>query len=332
MFRSATVLTCAVAALSFSTVLRSAPDDPSMRRALLFKVAKHGDVGRIAFLAKGLDDSNMIVRRTAVRLLAEQGPPARAALEEATGNTDALVRRTAFLALWDLSPDRAVKWFDAALRDVDPAIRLTAVGRLAALRPGNPEVRELLARAEKTGDDRVRAVAVRALWPFHREDRSIRRRADWDHTITVVKTIPLPRDEWRFRLDPKREGHLEKWFAPAFDDSDWDRIAIEQAWQKAGYDYTGVAWYRRRIELPEKPAGMNAAEICLDGVDESAWIWINGRYVGEHDVGPTGWNKPFTLDITQEVLWGKPNLVVVRAMNTAHNGGVWRPIRIEILK
>ncbi len=310
----------------------SAASPPAERRALLFKVASRGGAGRIAMLAKGLDDPNMIVRRTAVRLLAEQGPAARAALEKAAGNADALVRRTAFLALWDLAPARAVKWFEAALRDAEPAIRLAAIHRLAAVNPKSAAVRGLLARAEKSGDDRVRAVAVRALWPFHREDRSIRRRADWDHTITVLKTIPLPRDEWRFHLDPNRQGHLDKWFAPEFDDSNWSRIAIEQAWQKAGYDYTGVAWYRRWIELPEKPAGMNSVEICLDGVDESAWVWVNGRYVGDHDVGPSGWNKPFTLDVTQEVLWGKPNLVVIRAMNTAHNGGVWRPVRIEVLK
>jgi len=308
---------------------------PSARRTALIEAARDRGPEAIPALIEALHDRNPIVRRTAVRLLARlssNSEGARRALTKAAVDPDVLVRRTALLALWKAPDAKAVQWFEAALPDPDPSVRLMAAQQLAARRPRTDEITNLLQQAAQDKDDRVRAVASRAIWPFHREDRSIRRRSDWDHTVTVLQTMPLPRDGWRFQLDPKRIGHLRKWFSPDFDDSDWAVIAIEQAWQKAGYDYIGVAWYRRWIDLPPKPGGMNAVEICFDGVDECAWVWVNGKYVGEHDIGPSGWNQPFTLDITQEVKWGARNLIVVRAKNTAHAGGIWRPVRIEVLK
>jgi hypothetical protein len=68
------------------------------------------------------------------------------------------------------------------------------------------------------------------------------------------------------------------------------------------------------------------------GVDECAWVWINGKYAGDHDIGPNGWNVPFYLDITDLLNWGGKNQITVRAMNTAHAGGIWRPVTIEVLK
>ena len=93
----------------------------------------------------------------------------------------------------------------------------------------------------------------------------------------------------------------------------------------------GVSWYRRVIELPAKPE-LNAVEIQFGGVDESTWVWVNGVYVGAHDIGPDGWDEPFSLDITGEVTWGAANLIVVRAMSTKGNGGIWKPVAIHVLK
>ena len=73
-------------------------------------------------------------------------------------------------------------------------------------------------------------------------------------------------------------------------------------------------------------------EICFDGVDECAWVWINGRNVGQHDLGPDGWDKPFTLDITEEVRWGERNQITVRVQDSAYAGGIWKPVRIEVLQ
>jgi beta-galactosidase/beta-glucuronidase len=140
----------------------------------------------------------------------------------------------------------------------------------------------------------------------------------------------LPKEGWKFKLDPSRTGHLDGWFGGDFDDAGWDDIAIEQAWQEADYDYIGVTWYRRTITLPAKP-DLFAAEMVFEGVDESAWLWVNGEYAGQHDIGMAGWDKLFRIDVTPLLNWGSENQITVRAMNTRYAGGIWKPVYIEAL-
>ncbi len=308
---------------------------PAGRRQALVVLARKKSPAVLRTLTEALADPNAVVRRTAARLLLVQGPAARSALERAMKSSDALVRKTAvqgLLALASSDSERSVAHLREIVVDESLPIRLLAVERLALLQPRTPAVEELLKILSKDQAAAVRRVAARALWPFHREVIPLRERADWDHEVTVLQTVPLPKEDWRFQLDRGRDGHLKKWYEPALDDSAWDTIAIEQAWQKAGYDYIGVAWYRRRVDMPAKPDAVNAVEIAFDGVDESAWVWVNGTYAGQHDIGPNGWDQPFTLDITDAIQWGQSNQITVRAMNTAHAGGIWRPVRIEILK
>jgi hypothetical protein len=308
--------------------------EAAIRRDALIQAASQQGAASVPILADALDDPNPVVRRTATRLLAGLGAPAGATLRGALDNEDALVRRTALRALCGMTEDpvREVEVLAKALDDPDPSVRLYAVTRLAGIRPRPDGAQAALRRAEKDADDAVRTVASTALWPFHRDVVSIRDRKDWDHEVEVVKSIQLPKADWRFKLDPKREGHRNGWYEPGFDDSGWDTIEIEQAWQKAGYEYTGVTWYRRWVDMPEKPQDFNAVEIVFAGVDESAWVWINGEYAGDHDIGPSGWNRPFYLDITDLIKWGQKNQITVRAMNTAHAGGIWRPVTVEVLK
>ncbi len=149
-----------------------------------------------------------------------------------------------------------------------------------------------------------------------------------DASVRLIES--LPRAGWGFRLDPDDRGTDEEWFLPEHDDSAWDEIGIEKAWQHFGYDYIGAAWYRILFELPPEGEG-NRVEIHFGGVDESAWVYVNGVYAGKHDQGPSGWDKPFSLDITDQVGWGGENLLAVRVRNTASKGGIWQPVTLSIL-
>ncbi|MCK5805527.1 MAG: HEAT repeat domain-containing protein [Lentisphaeria bacterium] len=303
---------------------------PAARRQALLQAAKRG-VDGLPVLAKGLTDANPVVQRTAARLLADLGASARAEMTRATESKDMLARRTAYMALCKMEGVDQTTLLGKALGDEDATVRLYAVNMLIGIRPRTPQIKELLDGAAKDDSPLVRNPASKALWPFHRNVVRLRDRKDWDHDVHIVNTIPLPKDGWKFHLDPKRSGHRAKWFKPTFEDAKWADIAIEQAWQKAGYDYTGVSWYRRTVDIPEK-IDNNAVEITFKGIDESAWVWVNGVYVGDHDIGPNGWNVSFSLDITKEIKWGQPNQITVRAMNTAHAGGIWQPVMIEVLK
>lgn len=279
-------------------------------------------------LVQSLQDGNVLVRRTAVRRLAERN--ARAQLLSAMADSDLLVRRTALAALIGSAGTEALQALELALADSSSLVRLLAVEHLAGSRPHTARVLELLDAACRDPDDKVREIATRATWPFFRNAPSVRD-GGTDLDITVAEAIRLPRQGWRFQLDPQREGHRQGWFGPQYADDSWPMIDIEQVWQQAGYQYTGVTWYRRSFELPAEPESFSV-DIAFGGVDESAWIWINGVYAGDHDIGPSGWNVPFRLDVTQLLRWGESNDIAVRAMNTAHGGGIWKPIDIEVLQ
>ena len=316
----------ALAAACAGTV---APDaGPAQRR---LKLLERAGPGRVPVLTKALEDENVIVRRTAARLLGELGEPAAAALATTQQDVDPLVRRIGLAAICRLGGGGALAAVEHALTDSSAMVRLAAVQHLETMKPRTETVLALLNRAGSDPEDKVRRIATRATWPFHRESPSIRDHQQTDRDITVAQTIPLPRDGWQFALDPLRTGHRQEWYEPEFDDSGWDTISIEQAWQAAGYDYVGVSWYRRAIEVPPEVEHL-AVDLHFGGVDESAWVWLNGVYVGQHDVGPSGWNDPFRLDITGEIQWGTTNHLVVRAMNTAHAGGIWQPVSLEVLR
>ena len=317
--------------LCLAAAAQDAPPAAAARRLELLRAGEQG-AAALPALRQGLMDENGVVRRTAVRLLADLGAPAREALLEAWKSGDAVVRQTALKALVRLEGADRDALLGQALADTDLTVRLVATSTLAAL-PRTAATQALLQTAAQDTSDAVRAIAGRALWPFRRAVVPLRERPDWDHEIAVVQTTPLPKDGWRFALDPRRDGHLSKWHEADFDDSAWQTIASEQTWEKAGYEFDGVAWYRRTVDLPGKPEGtINAVEIAFEAVDECAWVWVNGVYVGQHDLGTAGWDRAFTLDITDAVRWGAPNQITVRVLDTAFAGGIWKPVRIEALR
>lgn len=285
----------------------------------------------IPALSAALEDENLVVRRTALRLLAELGEPARPALAGALGNSDVLVRRAALSLVCDPPTEEAAPHLGKALGDSEVLVRLAAAQLLVQIQPRSPGVTALLEQARQDEAAAVREVASRALWPFFKETVSVRDRKDWDHDIQVAQTIPLPTEGWRFRTDPKEEGHLQKWFAPDYDDSEWLSLEIGRAWEEQGQAYDGVAWYRGAFVLPEKPECL-AVELAFGAVDEIAWVWLNGEYVGQHDLGTAGWDKPFALDVTKELRWGEQNRIAVRVHDSTQAGGIWKPITVQVLQ
>src|SRR5581483_9766335 len=140
--------------------------------------------------------------------------------------------------------------------------------------------------------------------------------------------------------------------------------------------YKGAAWYQRSIVVPaewaslEPPppspaaAGGDTARassdgtgavrltgrrevrwrlrpyLCFGAVDWNAKVWINGRFVMEHDGGYT----PFCADISRFVRPGVPATLTVRAYDACdadtplgkqveewytHSGGIWQTVWLE---
>ena len=238
-------------------------------------------------------------------------------------------------ALYRLIKENPIKHFDVIARfteDQDEQVRFTAVSVLPSLIDKDPRVKPLLQKvASRDPSRQIRSIAVQSTWPFHREIKLLRNDPTWDYEVKTIKSIPLETVPWLFTTDPLQDGHLRGLFKVGFDRSGWKPIKMG-VWENQGFaDYDGVAWYLIKFKMPPK-MDCNAVEISFGAVDESAWVWLNGVYLGSHDIGPEGWKEPFSVDCRKEIRWGEENILVIRVYDAAFAGGIYKPVRVDILK
>ena len=257
------------------------------------------------------------------------------AVAEGLGSDDPLIRRTALCELYEKDPARGLAAARTMLGDPSDEVRLF----LADLSSVLPDAESRGAFLDQLGEGAsaavVGAIAKRREFAFHRDNVARSQDPTDDHDYVPVATFELPKTGWAFKFDPRQEHHRRTptCQSPKFDDAAWRRLAVTAHWESQGCpDYDGIAWYRVRFTLPEKPADGQLTELCFDGVDEEAWVWLNGKYVGQHLEGTRGWNRPFRFDVEKELVWGAENLLVVRVSDTEHGGGIWKPVRVEVLK
>ena len=328
------LMACGVLALCGCATSKLNSPDPAVRRNALIEASQKKD--SLQILHDALKDENDIVRRTAVRLMSEKGLEAEADLKIILTDRDPLIRRTALNTLCLLKgKDISTDILETALQDEDTSVRLQAMSALVAVKPVDARRTEIIQKhLVKEKVQAIISLGSNALWPFHRHTVLLKDRPDWDHEVRLVSETPLPKDGWKFKTDPKSEGHLQKfkWYTADCDEKDWKPIEIERVWETADFKYDGVAWYRRTFKAPEKPAKYNAVELHFGSVDECAWVWLNGIYIGEHNLGTTGWTIPFNLDITKEIKWGEENQITVRVLDTAGAGGIYKPVTLQILE
>lgn len=242
---------------------------------------------------------------------------------------DSEIARYAVTLLAEHHPEKAVASFRKLPPPADPLIAEAVLTALAAF-PEN-ETADIRQKILASSSD-PRLQTFRKVRLPRRMNVSLRNDPSYDHAVTVVKTIPLPLDNWKFITDPDDEGFQKNYYTESFDDSAWRKIAVAKNWEEqiAG-SYDGIAWYRVKFAMPEKMK-CSGVDISFGGVDESAWVWLNGKYIGQHDIGPAGWNVSFYLNIASELKWGEENLLTVRVKDTIGAGGIWKPVVIEVLQ
>ncbi|WP_224450321.1 glycoside hydrolase family 2 protein [Haloprofundus salilacus] len=128
-------------------------------------------------------------------------------------------------------------------------------------------------------------------------DESYRTRTDLDGT-------------WEFILDPDDEGETSEWFrnGARWSPEDAATVEVPHSWQEdeSLREYTGAAWYRRSVELPEFDPEEYIA-LTFDAVDYETTVWVNGERVGDHQGG----YLPFEFDVSEQATPGT-NTVAVR--------------------
>jgi beta-galactosidase len=129
---------------------------------------------------------------------------------------------------------------------------------------------------------------------------------------------------------------------PGYDDSRWNRIELPHTWNayddmdsQAGY-WRGIGWYRKHFRVNSKFAGKRIV-LQFEGVNQAAKLWLNGKYLGIHKGGYTG----FSFEITP--LFGADNVLTVEVSNLYDAavpptvktdldfyGGIYRSVWLEI--
>ncbi len=304
------------------------------KRQEVLQAGARGEAGLTVLMA-AMKEPDVLLRRAAVRSLGEVGKPALSVLQTALkSDSDDLVRRSALRLLVNLDRGGGEEMLLIGLNDASPLVRVTAVEILAAAKPYSQPTITALRKAQQDKSTNVSQIAAQALWPYHKDAVTVRERPEFkDFQLNVQQTIPIPEEGWKFQTDIAQTAHLEEWFKPAFNDSQWKDIAIAKYWEDQGHpNYDGVAWYRRTVELPAKPVGLDGVDLVFEAVDESAWVWINGQYAGAHDLGAEGWNKRFAADVGDLLKWGEPNQITVRVLDRDKAGGIWKPVYFEVVK
>ena len=145
--------------------------------------------------------------------------------------------------------------------------------------------------------------------------------------------IPVFPGQWLFRVDPQDVGQRENWQRPDLPEGDWRAIPVPAAWEQTPVGpYDGYAWYRVRFRLPAEVSGKELV-LRFGGVDEQAWVYLDGKFIGEHTEKSTGetvhqiWDKPFEYKLGQLAAPGE-HVLAVRVHDSLMAGGLHRPVRL----
>lgn len=298
--------------------------------------AAYSDSLRIASESEALkimsESDNLIRRRAAYRFLLNSKNDRDTVIKKALSDKDPIIRRNALFEVFCTQKGDASPELIRMVKDPDPGVMDTLIACAKNLKPKKESITILEAIAANSVVPQAKAEAKRLTsFTLYRENKRLCDNPTHDYDIITLQSIPLPLQGWKFKLDPLAKLHEENVFAIDFDASGWKKIDIGY-WEEQGYNgYDGIAWYRICFKMPPRPE-CNAVELFFRGVDESAWVWLNGQYIGQRDIGVPGWNIPFYLDVGKEIKWNAENVLVVRVEDTCFGGGIWKPVSVEILK
>ena len=149
---------------------------------------------------------------------------------------------------------------------------------------------------------------------------------------------------WQFTPDPEGVGEKKNYPAVTFDEAEacWERVRTDAGWENPGptahprmrefmKNYDGVGWYSLRLAVPPQWKGREVY-LLFAGVDESAWVYLNGKFCGERLFKDRDdWKKPFEIRIDPAIDWSKKyQSLIVKVKDIGGQGGIWRPVSIAV--
>lgn len=145
------------------------------------------------------------------------------------------------------------------------------------------------------------------------------------------RTKQLINAAWRFQIGDHTGAEAVK-----YDDRAWQHIGLPHSlgipYFGSAQFYIGYGWYRKHLQIVKLPEDQRMS-IEFDGVFQDAEVFLNGKRVGRHQGGYTG----FTFDVTSAVQEGD-NVLAIRVNNLWNprlnpragehqfNGGIYRNV------
>jgi hypothetical protein len=109
----------------------------------------------------------------------------------------------------------------------------------------------------------------------------------WAGTAAAERLVLA--SNWKFKTDPESIGEKAGWAEPGFPDSSWQTTSAGKSWSEIGYfNWNGVSWYRRLVEVP---ARFNGGFLAFDAIRGDASIYIDGRLVKTLHAPSASWAR-----------------------------------------
>lgn len=149
---------------------------------------------------------------------------------------------------------------------------------------------------------------------------------------------------WRFKMDPEDEGLKKNWQKKLWKDTkDWELFRTDRFWENQyNFDetnnlsdatnkvigtYNGIGWYTTQVKVPANWKNRSVF-IRFGAVDESCWVYVNGKLAGKHIYKhKNDWKTPFEIPMNKFIDWKKKKqLITVRVEDKGGAGGIWRKV------
>jgi serine phosphatase RsbU (regulator of sigma subunit) len=140
--------------------------------------------------------------------------------------------------------------------------------------------------------------------------------------------VPLD-GSWQFHL-----GDDPTWADPSTDDSNWETIETDGPWGTQQHpSYTGVAWYRRHIDILPTAGATHDYELLIPHAEDAYEVYWNGQLAGSYGKLPPHPNWfygqfPRTFPLRGSAygtlairVWKAP----LEAFSAAESGGLYEP-------
>ena len=134
---------------------------------------------------------------------------------------------------------------------------------------------------------------------------------------------------WQFQV-----GDDPRWAMPSWDDAGWESITADSPWGAQGHpSYTGIAWYRRHLEIEPAPGVPRQYRVLIPHAEDAYEVYWNGQLIGRHGRFPphASWYysvfpRSFTIPgATRGVLALRVWTAPLDIFSIAESGGLYAP-------